>query len=374
VRSRTLLGLSALAVIGAACAPNASQSALEPAGPYAQKSFDLFVPVFWVAAAIFFLVEGFLVFFAIRYRHRKGRTRIPAQVHGNTRLEVAWTILPTLILAGVAVPTVATIWDLAAEPEGDVLQVSVLGHQWWWEFDYPEQKILTANELHIPTGRPVYLTLCAAGFGYGAELPSDPGPPSPNECQPGPPDGLPPAGIGAAVIHSFWVPELAGTQDVVPGVTNHLTIQADEPGVYEGQCKEFCGLAHAYMKVKVVAHSPEDFDQWVAEQQTDAVAAEPGSNAAAGAEIFISQCTACHAIQGLADANGDPVVGNNGAPNLTHLMSRTCFRGCTLETNDANLRAWLADPAKIELGSFMPDYDLSPEELDQMVAYLSTLE
>jgi cytochrome c oxidase subunit II len=374
VRSRTILGLSALAVIGAACAPNASQSALEPAGPYAQKAHDLFVPVFWVAAAIFFLVEGFLILFAIRYRHRKGRERIPAQVHGNTRLEIAWTILPTIILAGVAVPTVATIWDLAAEPEGDVLNVNVLGHQWWWEFDYPEQQILTANELHIPTDRPVYLTLCSAGFGYGADVPSDPGPPAPNACQLGPPDGLPPAGIGASVIHSFWVPALAGTTDVVPGVTNHMTIQADEPGVYPGQCKEFCGNAHGQMKFRVIAHTPEDFDRWVSEQQAEAATPEPGSDAAAGAEIFINQCTACHAIQGLEDANGDPVVGNNGAPNLTHLMSRGCFRGCMLETNDANLRAWLADPAKIELGSFMPDYGLSPEELDQVVAFLSTLE
>ncbi len=244
-----VLGLVALAVVAVACAPNASQSALEPAGPYAQKSFDLFVPVFWVAVGIFVIVEGLLLLFVIRYRHRKNQTaRIPAQIHGNTRLEIAWTILPTLILAGVAVPTIATIWDLAAKPTGDVLEVNVLAHQWWWEFDYPGQDILTANELHIPTGRPVYLTLCAVGFGYGTPVPSDGGPPAPNACQTGPPDGQQPAAIGAAVIHSFWVPQLAGTQDVVPDLTNHLTIQADEPGVYQGQCKEFCGLSHAYMK------------------------------------------------------------------------------------------------------------------------------
>lgn len=374
MRSKTLLGLSALAVVAATCAPNASQSALEPAGPYAQEPHNLFVFVFWVAAAIFVLVEGMLLVFAIRYRHRKDRTRIPAQVHGNTRLEVAWTILPTLILAGVAVPTVATIWDLAAEPEGDVLEVNVLGHQWWWEFDYPEQGIVTANELHIPTGRPVFLTLCAAGFGYGEEDPSAPGPPAPSDCQPGPPEGLPPAGIGASVVHSFWVPELAGTQDVVPGQTNHLTIQADEPGVYEGQCKEFCGLSHAYMKHVVVAHTPQDFDRWVADQQADAAVPEPGTDAAAGAAIFVNQCTQCHAIEGLQDENGEPVAGNNGGPNLTHLMSRECFRGCTLPLNDGNLRAWLEDPREIEAGSFMPDYGLSPEELDQMVAFLNTLE
>ena len=176
-----VLGLAALAVVAVACAPNATQSTLEPKGPYAQKSFDLFVPVFWVAVGIFVIVEGLLLLFVIRYRHRKNQTaRIPAQIHGNTRLEIAWTILPTLILAGVAVPTIATIWDLAAKPTGDVLEVNVLAHQWWWEFDYPDQKILTANELHIPTGRPVYVTLCSVGFGYGTPVPSQGGPPAPN--------------------------------------------------------------------------------------------------------------------------------------------------------------------------------------------------
>jgi cytochrome c oxidase subunit 2 len=368
-----VLGLVALALVAAACAPNATQSALEPKGPYAQKSFDLFVPVFWVAVAIFVIVEGLLVLFVFRYRHRKNQTpRIPAQVHGNTRLEIAWTILPTLILAGVAVPTIATIWDLAARPTGDVLEVNVLAHQWWWEFDYPDQKILTANELHIPTGRPVYLTLCAVGFGYGAPVPSQGGPPAPNACQTGPPDGQPPAGIGAAVIHSFWVPELAGTQDVVPDLTNHLTIQADEPGTYEGQCKEFCGLSHAYMKFRVVAHTPADFDRWGAEQNAPA-SPDVSGPAETGKQIFLQTCVACHAVAGLETANGQPVLANGG-PNLTHLMSRECFRGCTLATTDANLRSWIADPRSVEAGSFMPDYGLSPDEVDQVVAFLNTLE
>jgi cytochrome c oxidase subunit 2 len=373
-----VLGLVALALVAAACAPNATQSALEPKGPYAQKSHDLFVPVFWVAAAIFVVVEGLLVLFVIRYRHRKKAIRIPPQVHGNTRLEIAWTILPTLILAGVAVPTIATIWDLAAKPTGDVLEVNVLGHQWWWEFDYPDQQILTANELHIPTGEPVYLTLCAVGFGYGTPVPSQGGPPAPSACQ-GSTDQPPPAAIGASVIHSFWVPELAGTQDVVPNQTNHLTIQADEPGVYEGQCKEFCGLSHAYMAVKVVAHTPDDFDRWVAEQQAPAQAPEPRSDAAAGLDVFTSplptggSCTDCHAVAGLEGPNGQPLLANGG-PSLTHLMSRQCFRGCTLATTPENLRRWIADPRAIEAGSFMPDYGLSSEQLDQVVAYLTTLE
>ena len=145
------------------------------------KSYDLFVPVFWVAAVIFFLVEGTLLVFAIKYRHRKGRDKIPPQVHGNTRLEIAWTILPALILAGVSVPTVTTIFDLARKPAGEVMNVNVLGHQWWWEFDYPDQQIITANELHIPTGLPIYVTLCAVGSGYqqGIGAPSDCGPARP---------------------------------------------------------------------------------------------------------------------------------------------------------------------------------------------------
>jgi len=366
-----VLGLVALALVAVACAPNATQSTLEPKGPSAQKSYDLFVPVFWVAVAIFVIVEGLLLLFVIRYRHRKGQTRIPAQVHGNTRLEIAWTILPTLILAGVAVPTIATIWDLAAKPTGDVLEVNVLAHQWWWEFDYPDQQILTANELHIPTGKPVYLTLCAVGFGYGDPVPSAGGPPAPSACQ-GSTDQPPPAAIGASVIHSFWVPELAGTQDVVPNQTNHLTIQADEPGVYEGQCKEFCGLSHAYMKFKVVAHTPDDFERWVAEQQAPA-SPDVSGPAEAGKAIFLQTCIACHAVAGLETANGQPVLAN-GAPNLTHLMSRECFRGCTLAMTDANLRRWIEDPRSFEAGSFMPDYGLSSDEVDQVVAFLNTLE
>ena len=195
--------------------------------------------------------------------------RIPAQVHGNTRLEIAWTILPTLILAGVAVPTIATIWDLAARPTGDVLEVNVLGHQWWWEFDYPGQQILTANELHIPTGRPVYLTLCAVGFGYGAPVPSQGGPPAPNACQTGPPDGQPPAGIGAAVIH------LLGA-----GARGHRGRRAghDEPPDDPGRrARHLRGAVQGVLRpvarvheVPVVAHTPEDFDRWVAEQQAPA--------------------------------------------------------------------------------------------------------
>lgn len=362
--TRLVLGAAALAVVAAACAPNATQDTLKPAGPYAEKVDRLFEPVFWFAVVpIFVLVEGALIWFSLRYRRRKGRAAgIPPQIHGNTRLEIAWTILPAVILAGVAVPTVATIWDLAAKPTGStVLDVDVLGHQWWWEFRYPNEQIDTANVLHIPVGRPVYLRLCSAGAGYGGQ-------PAPNACQ----SDLPlAASLGGAVIHSFWVPQLAGKQDVVPARANTLVLEADHPGVYTGQCAEFCGLSHAYMRFKVVAQTQEDFDQWIRDQQ--APAAAPGGPAAQGAGIFAQTCTACHAVNGLKDQQGNDVPGSINAPNLTHLMSRDCFAGCIFDMTTENLTKWVDNPPARKPGSLMPDYGLTPDQIRAVVAYLETL-
>ncbi len=361
---RLVVALAALAVALAACSQNAPQDSLKPAGPYADKINDLFTPVFWVAAAIFFLVEGGIVFLLIRYRHRKGREGLPSQVHGNTRLEIAWTIVPALILAGVAVPTVATIFDLSHRPSGDVLNVNVIGHQWWWEFDYPGLKVITANELHIPVGRPVYVTLCSAGAGYQKDVGA------PSTCEPGG-AGAQPAGIGYAVIHSFWVPELAGKQDVIPGRTNHLVLQADNPGTYSGQCAEFCGLSHANMHFRVIAQAPADFDAWVAAQQ-QAAAVPSGGLALQGYQLFSdptkTQCIACHAVQGIQNAQA------NGAPNLTHFASRDCFAGCIFDNHDPKqVAAWLRNPRAVKPGSFMPNYHLSEDQIRALVAYLESL-
>jgi cytochrome c oxidase subunit 2 len=373
VRRKTLLavGLAVVALAVAACAPNATQSTLEPQGDFARKSHELFVPVFWVAAGVFVLVEGALVLFAFRYRHRKGREGIPPQVHGNTRLEIAWTILPAIVLAGISVPTVATIFELAEDPTGGTMQIDVLGHQWWWEFSYLDEGFTTANELHIPTDEPIYLRLCAVGNAGTPQAKV----PSPSECQPGAPDGPQAAGIGDAVIHSFWPPELAGTQDVVPGQVNTMWIEADRPGVYEGQCKEFCGLSHGWMKFTVVAHEPADFETWLADQKAPA---ESGGDVAAGIEAFTAQrqggsCTACHAVDGLVGPDGEEIAGSNGGPNLTHFASRDCFAGCMLETNDENLRRWLDDPPAVKAGSWMPDYGLTGQEIDDLIAFLNSL-
>ncbi len=369
---RLIPGAILLALMAVACAPHATQSSLKPEGPYAQEIANLYTPVFWIAAAVFVVVEGLLVFILIRYRHRKGRREVPPQIHGHQRLEIAWTIVPAIILVGVAIPTVSTIYALAAQPAGRVLDVNVIGHQWWWEFDYPGLHVITANEMHIPTGEPVYVELCAAGLGYDQ--------PAPNSCQPGPPNGELPAAVGDSVIHSFWVPQLAGKQDVVPGRTNHLTLEADHPGVYTGQCAEFCGLSHAYMRFKVVAQTPADFDAWLRQQQANAAVPATGSLAAQGQDLFTGVagegtgwCIQCHAVQGLKDANGQPVVANGG-PNLTHLMSRDCFAGCIFATTNANLTKWLENPPAVKPGSWMPDYGLSDQQVRALVAYLMTLQ
>jgi cytochrome c oxidase subunit II len=343
VRARRLWRCAAVLLGGAflvtACASDAPQDSLDPKGPVARTIDNLFEPVFWIATGVFVLVEGLLVYALIRFRQRGDEARAVKQIHGNTRLEIIWTILPALLLAGIAVPTIATIVDLSRRPSGDVLDVTVIGKQWWWQIEYPtfDPGVITANEVHIPVDRPVYLTLKSDD-----------------------------------VIHSFWVPSLAGKQDLVPGRENTMTIQADEPGVYEGQCAEYCGHSHANMRLRVVAQTSTEFEAWVAEQQQAAVD-PPSDLAARGRDLFLNEvflggqgCFSCHAVQG-TDASAQ--VG----PDLSHFASRQTFAGALLENNEENLRKWLEDPPAVKPGSLMPDYNLSPEEIDALVAYLRSL-
>jgi cytochrome c oxidase subunit II len=366
VRKRLLWAAAAigLLLLLGACAPEATQSTLEPKGPYSEKPYDLFIPVFWVAVFVFVVVEGGIIWITIRFRHRKNRDRLPAQTHGNTRLEIGWTIAPALILAGVMVPTVAGIWDLARKPPDDALNVTVEGFQWWWGFKYTDADmqtnygdnlpIRTADVLVIPEDRVVYLSL----EGAGGQIAKDD-----------------PAQSDYMVIHSFWIPELAGKQDVVPGRTNHILMQADDPGMYEGQCAEFCGLQHGRMLVRVRALSAEDWDAWVANQKGPGVESS-GGEAGTGMDLFLGQlsdgrgsCIGCHAVGG-TDAT------SQAAPELTHFADPTheCFAGCNWDTTDRDaLEAWLRDPGAVKMGSKMPDYDLTEDEIDALVAYLYSL-
>jgi cytochrome c oxidase subunit 2 len=347
-----LVAVPAVFVVLASCASNAPQDSLKPAGPFARQIDHLFFPVFWLAVVpIFLLVQGLIIVTVVRHRHRPGRPD-PVQVHGNTKLEIAWTVLPALILVVAAVPTVLTIFDLSHEPKGGVLPVDVYGHSWWWEYRYPTLGLSTANELHIPTGRPVRLSLRTIEPGLPAAKGEE---------------------FAQGVIHSFWVPRLAGKQDVVPGRVNKLTIEADKAGVYKGQCAEYCNLSHANMRLRVVSQEPADFARWVDEQKQPITKPTSG-DAAAGFAVFTGKgtCVGCHTLQGVEGA-----VARVG-PNLTHLQSRETFAGATFDLTPDNLRRWLRDPSAMkpmrpERGLGMPNLHLSEQEITQLVAFLETL-
>jgi cytochrome c oxidase subunit 2 len=361
-RRRWLAWTALLGLLLAGCATEGlPQSAMDPAGPVARVEDSLWNRVFPLAVGVFVLVQGLILWAVFRYRDRGGDD-IPKQVAGNTRLEVMWTLIPALILVGIAVPTVSTIFDLSSEPSEDRLDVRVVGKQYWWEFEYLDEEaqgVVTANELHIPTGRPVYLQMQS----LSATQP-DPGIDARPEFA-GP--------ISNGVIHSFWVPRLAGKQDVVPGHTRRMTIQADEPGTYPGQCAEFCGLSHARMRFEVIAHDPAEFEEWIAAQAEPADA--PGDALAQEGEVLFDEatCIACHAIEGYEESTGT-AAGVRIGPNLTHFASRDMFAGGVLENNEENLRAWLSNPPGTKPGAQMPNLGLSEGDIDALVAYLQTLE
>lgn len=318
-----------------ACAKDAPQDTLSNfGGPVARRQFNLFQPVFWIATAVFFFVEGLLVFATIKFRARSDR-EVPVQVHGNKVLEITWTLIPALILAGISVPTVGTIFSLASEPKGDVVRIEVVARQWWWEYKYTDLGVTTANEMHIPLNKPVFLTLKSID-----------------------------------VIHSFWVPSLAGKQDVIPGRTNTLTIEADKAGTYIGQCAEFCALSHANMRLRVIAQEQSAFDAWVDNEKSEAI--DPASQILSqGRDLFMkNQCVTCHTVRGEAAAG-------KAGPDLTHVASRSTFAGATFDFTTENLIEWVTDAPGIKPGSKMgrgiADYGLSPEEIRAIVAYLESL-
>jgi cytochrome c oxidase subunit 2 len=335
-----VLALAGAWLVGAGCSLRDSskpQNTMDPQGPVARQLDNLIDPVFLIAIVVGVLVFGLLGYIIWKFR-MVSDDDAPVQVHGNARMELGWTIAPAVILAGVGIFTVINVLDINRKAVGsDVVNVKVIGHQWFWEYQYPDQKIVTANELHIPIGRPVELEMTSVD-----------------------------------VIHSFWPPKLAGKLDVVPGRTNYMKIQSDKPGTFYGQCAEYCGLSHANMRLRVVAHDAAGWDAWVAGQQR--AAGTPTDTAAtAGSELFVQKgCSGCHTINGLAGAAG--VRG----PNLTHLQSRSVFAGAIFDLNDRNLRKWLRDPPGQKPmnptnGQGMPNLHLSEEEIGNLIAYLDTL-
>ncbi|RLE22380.1 MAG: cytochrome c oxidase subunit II [Actinobacteria bacterium] len=390
---RIRIGLiSALGLALASCASDAPQDTFDPAGTNAQKIQDLQVPIFILAGVVGVIVFIVLTFVLIRFRD-KGQA-IPEQSHGNPALEIVLTIIPALILIGIAIPTVGTLLALDKTDDTECI-INVTGQQWWWEIDYPVQDgcgdgisevIVTSGQMVIPVGTNVLVR-----------------------------------GTSRDVIHSWWIPRLNGKRDMVPGRVQTNRIQADEPGIYAGQCTEFCGLSHANMRMEVVAMYPDDFEAWKAGQIAAYESPAEGTLAAEGEATFIAQCSRCHQINGLEDGDGDPIIARpdlqvyaGAAPNLSWLMSRNTFAGASWDLltpecradvwdaspetvgqkylegvsleclNSVDLREWLRDaPAKKpmytdateleETGGLprgMPDLGLGEDQIDQLVAYL----
>jgi cytochrome c oxidase subunit 2 len=349
-RLRVWLPLLAVALLVGACGGPFPQSTLIPKGDFAVMVDEVFFTTVRWAVLVFVLVEGALIYAIFRFRGKPGDSE-PEQTHGNTTVEVVWTIIPAAILAFIAVPTVRTIFRTSDIPAG-AMEVEVIGHQWWWEFRYPEQKIVTANEMHVPAGRTVLMKIRTAD-----------------------------------VLHSFWVPQFAAKRDAFPGKYNTLYFKTDSLGSFTGQCAEFCGVQHGRMGSLVVVQTPADFEQWVATQQVGsplinggqvavADSAAPADSAAQGEDPVIAKgretfvtggCIGCHAMVGQPTAG---IIGLAG-PNLSHVGSRQRLAAGMLTNTDENMARWLRDPNAVKEGSLMKlPRQLTEEEISALVAYL----
>jgi len=324
--------MSLMVMAGVAPTPSVFAPVSTPAFAIRELAFLVLA----IVTVIFLVVAGLTVYAIIRYRRRPGDDRRePPQVYGSTQIELAWTVVPFLIVIVLFLTTARYIFAIerhAAPPEA--LEVTVVGNQWWWEIRYPGLGIVTANELHVPVSdaarpTPTFITLESAD-----------------------------------VIHSFWIPQLAGKMDVIPGQRNRTWVEPRTPGTYVGQCAEFCGVQHAGMLLTVTVHPKEDFARWVAAQQ--AVAADV-LRVRAGRDVFMSvACISCHTVRGTP---GNGLFG----PDLTHLMSRATLGAGVAPNTPENLRAWVNDPASLKPGARMPAMKLSNDQLDKVVAYLATL-
>lgn len=329
-RHRFSLVSTVLAFAG--CGGPFPQSTLAPHSDFGRAIDYLFTDIFWWAAFVFVVVETLLVVAIIRFRHREGRPA-PRPTHGHTVLEIAWTLAPAVILVFVAVPTVRTVFATAGEAPAGALRVEVIGHQWWWEYTYPDLAITTANEMHVPVGQPVQVSITAAD-----------------------------------VIHSFWAPALGGKRDAIPGHVTRIAFRADSVGDYSGQCAEFCGASHANMRLHVFVDSDSAFHAWVTDQRGGPRAPEKGSLAEQGRAIYVrSACIGCHTIKGVSPG----IIG----PNLTHVGSRRTIASGILPEDSAHLASWIADAPSLKPGSIMTRMKppLTDADIAALVAYLESL-
>ncbi len=344
-RGRRLLRAAAPAAVllicvvvlsGCGLVGNTPQTTLAPRSDVADKIQDLLITTVVWGLIVVVPVELILLFTVLRFRRRRGQVvGPPVGRHGSTRLEIAWTLVPVLILTAIAIPTVQTIFATAAPAPAGSIKVQVIAHQWWWEFRYPKYHIVTANELHIPVNQ-------TTDFALGS----------------------------ADVIHSFWIPAFDGKRDVFANHWNDMWFTPHVTGVFPGQCAEFCGEAHAYMQMTTVVQTPAQFAAWVRHEQQKEAAIPKGASAQIqrGATLFAQgTCAGCHTISGTA-AQG--AVG----PNLTHVGSRLNIGVQeSMPNTPANLAAWIANSSAFKPGSHMPAQHLSKSDLAAVVAYLRSL-
>jgi cytochrome c oxidase subunit 2 len=358
--------LPVLLLLFAACGEN-SPSILNTHGPVAKSEGTVFWVIFGIATFVFLAVEGALIFSIIRYRERPGADH-PRQIHGNNKLELLWTIIPSIFLVVILVFTVRGLLQVAPEAEPDdpnKVNVIAVAHQWWWEFYYPSWGFTTADTLEVPTNTVVHVNLFSNN-----------------------------------VIHSFWVPQLTGKTDVVPGHNNTRWFIASNAGTYAGICAEYCGTEHGEMRFEVKALDPNMFQTWVHTQQLAATAPGKGNgpySPANGLALFQQNCTSCHGIVGVDETKYNNIAANcntdhNNAsdcpigPNLTHFGSRDLIAGGVLTNNkdqcdpkdphllqDCNLAKWLNDPQGIKPGNDMAIGQLSEDQIRNLVAYLESL-
>jgi len=335
-----VIGLAGLLAVLAAAAADRRVSTPSIFAPVSAPAFairELSFLILGITALIFVVVAGLTLYAIVRFRHRPGdRDREPPQIYGSAQIELAWTVVPFLVVVVLFLVTARYIYGVERRlPSPGALEVTVVGNQWWWEIRYPQLGIVTANELHLPA--------------------SDPSSPVPTFI----------TLESADVIHSFWIPQLAGKLDLIPNKTNRMWVEPRTPGTYVGQCAEFCGVQHAWMLLVATVHPPDEFARWVAAQQAPA---RDERGASEGRQVFASlACINCHTVR------GTPANGQFG-PDLTHLMSRRTLGAGVVQNTPETLRAWVHDPATFKPGVLMPAMKLSDNELDRLVAYLVTLE
>ena len=317
-------------------APLSPTNIFAPASTPAESIHELALFILIVAAAIFLVVFTLLAYAVVRFRRRPGDPPgEPPQVYGSRQIELAWTIIPVLIVVVLFLSTSRVIFQIQhpPRPPGAVV-VTAIGHQFWWEYRYPGLKVVTANELHVPI--------------------SDPARPTPTFLEL----------WSADTNHRFWVPRLAGKTDLIPNKRNEMWIEPREPGLYLGQCAQYCGTQHALMLLRVYAHTPEDFERWVKAQ---ALPAREDASVARGRRIFEqTSCVNCHTIAGTA-------ASGRFGPDLTHLMSRETLGSGAVPNNRESLRRWLENPSAFKPGVLMPPMGLSTGELDAMTDFLLSL-